>query len=293
MEKRTLDIAIISDVHLGSSKCHAQELLNYLRNIKPQTLILNGDFLDAGKFDKKYFPKEHMLIINEIFDMAIEGTKVYYITGNRDDVLRKFSDFSTGTISLRDKLVLLLKNKRYWIFHGDVFDSSLKISSRVAKLGGKGYDFLLKINRFINCWRKRFGKSRMSFSRKIKSSVKRAVEVVENFEKIAVELAAEQGYDFVVCGHIHQPAIKTVDVGDKQVTYMNSGDWVENLTALEYEWGRWSIYKYDEMDYQFLNPRLHVKNGKEKMKSNQDLKKERSERLFKKIVGSKNLKQKQ
>ena len=100
MEKRALDIAIISDVHLGSSKCHAKELLNYLESIKPSTLILNGDFIDAGKFDKKYFPKEHMLIINEIFDMALNGTKVYYITGNRDDVLRKFSDFSTGTISL-------------------------------------------------------------------------------------------------------------------------------------------------------------------------------------------------
>ncbi len=280
MEKRALDIAIISDVHLGSNKCHARELLNYLQSIKPHTLILNGDFLDTGKFDRNFFPKEHMQIINELFAMALSGTKMYYITGNRDDVLRKFSDFSTGTISLRDKLVLLLENKKYWIFHGDIFDSSLKISPRVAKLGGKGYDLLLKINRFINRWRKRFGKSRMSFSKKIKRSVKRAMKVIEDFENTAIKLAAQQDYNYVICGHIHQPVIKNVSVGAKQITYMNSGDWVENLTALEYEWGRWSLYKYDELDYQIKNPRLHIKNNK--ITSSRALKKKRTEMLLKK-----------
>jgi UDP-2,3-diacylglucosamine pyrophosphatase LpxH len=293
MEKRALDIALISDVHLGSYDCHALELLNYLETIKPGVLILNGDFIDTGKFDRKSFPKEHMQIINAIFGMALKGTKVYYITGNRDDVLRKFSDFSTGTISLRDKLVLLLKNKKYWIFHGDVFDSSLKISPRVAKLGGKGYDLLLRINRIINRLRKRFGKSRMSFSRKIKNSVKRAVEVIRNFENTAIKLAAQQEYDFVICGHIHQPVIKEVTVDTKQVTYMNSGDWVENLTALEYNLGCWSLYKYDELDYQFVNPRLHVKDNKIKKKSNRAWKKKRMEMLFKKIVDSNQLKQQQ
>ena len=293
MEKRTIDIAIISDIHLGSFECHAQELLNYLKSIKPKTLILNGDFIDIGKFDKKFFPKEHIMIIDEVLDMALNGTKVFYITGNRDDVLRKFSDFSTGTISLRDKLVLLLKNERYWIFHGDVFDSSLKISPRIAKLGGKGYDLLLRINRIINRLRKRMGKSKMSFSRRIKSSVKRAVKFVQNFERTAINLAAEQDYDFVICGHIHQPVIKEIPVGDKKITYMNSGDWVENLTALEYNVGRWSIYKYDELDYQFINPRLYVKSKKEKPLSNKVLKRKRTETLFKKIMDSTEFKQRQ
>lgn len=286
MEKRALDIAIISDVHLGSYDCHSKELLNYLESIKPGVLILNGDIIDAGKFDRKSFPKEHMQIINVIFRMAIKGTKVYYITGNRDDILRKFSDFSTGTISLRDKLVLLLKNKKYWIFHGDVFDSSLKISPRVAKLGGKGYDLLLRLNRIINHMRKYFGKSRMSFSRKIKTSVKKAVEVILHFENTAVKLAAQQDYDFVICGHIHQPAIKEVTVDNKRVTYMNSGDWVENLTALECNLGNWSLYKYDELDYHLINPRLHVKKNKTKRKSQKALENKRTEMLFKKIMDS-------
>ncbi len=292
MEKRALDIAIISDVHLGSYDCHAQELLNYLESIKPGVLILNGDIIDAAKFDRKSFPKEHMQIINTIFRMAIKGTKVYYITGNRDDVFRKFSGFSTGTISLRDKLVLLLKNKKYWIFHGDVFDSSLKISPRVAKLGGKGYDLLLRVNRIINRVRKYFGKSRMSFSQKIKTSVKRAVEVVRHFENTAVKLAAQQDYDFVICGHIHQPVIKEIAVEQKRVTYMNSGDWVENLTALEYNLGYWCLYKYDELDYQLINPRLHVKKNKAKRKSTSSLKNKRTEMLFKKIMDSSKFTQK-
>ncbi len=291
MERRALDITIISDVHLGSKECHAQELLHYLESIEPGILILNGDFFDAGKFDKKSFPKEHMLIINEIFSMAISGTKVYYITGNRDDFLRRFSGFSTGSVILRDKLVLYLKNKKYWIFHGDVFDSSLRLSPQVAKIGGKGYDILLKLNRIINRWRKRFGKTRMSFSRKVKSSIKRAVKVVKDFEDVAVKLAAKQDYDYVICGHIHQPSIKNVVVGLKEVTYMNSGDWVENLTALEYHMGRWSLYKYDELDYQFINPRLHVKDAKKRVKSKHELKKKRAEMFLKKMKDSNKLKQ--
>src|SRR5690606_22518956 len=192
------------------------------------------------------------------------------------------------SISLRDKLVLLLKNEKYWIFHGDVFDASLKISPGIAKLGGKGYDLLLRINRFINQWRRRFGKSRMSFSKRIKASVKKAVEVIRHFENNALRLAAEQGYDFVICGHIHQPAIKKVPVGKKQVTYMNSGDWVANLTALEYYLGGWNLYKYDELDYQFINPRLHVKDHKSNARSARDLKRIRTELLFRKILDSKN-----
>src|SRR6056297_3924575 len=120
--KRELDIVILSDVHLGTYGCHAKELHNYLKSIQPKTLILNGDFIDIWQFRKRYFPKEHLQVIQRILKMSARGTKVYYITGNHDEALRRYSDFSSGNIHLRDKLELQLNGKSYWIFHGDIFD---------------------------------------------------------------------------------------------------------------------------------------------------------------------------
>ena len=259
--KRELDIAIISDVHLGTYTCHAKELLNYLQSIQVNTLILNGDFIDMWQFKKRYFPKEHMQVIHCILHMASKGTKVYYITGNHDDILRGYSDFSSGNIYLRDKLVFDLKGKTYWIFHGDVFDVLIKHSPFFTKLGGKGYDWLISLNRVINKVRTALGKQRMSYARRIKNSMKEAIKFISSFEQTAMRLAAEQNYDYVICGHIHQPEMKSSLIKGKKVTYLNSGDWVENLTALEYKWGKWSIYEYDEMDFQYVNPKLRVKEA--------------------------------
>lgn len=256
--KRELDIVIISDVHLGTYGCHAKELLNYLKSINPRTLILNGDFIDIWQFRKHYFPKDHMQVIQRILKMAAKGTKVYYITGNHDDALRRYADFSSGNIHLRNKLLLKLKGKNYWIFHGDIFDASIKLSPLVARLGGKGYDYLILLNRLINKIRGLLGYSRMSFARKVKNRVKEAVKFIQDFEETAIELAAEQDYDYVICGHIHRAAMRSVSLNGQKVIYLNSGDWVESLTALEYQWGRWSIYEYDEADYEIVHPRLKV-----------------------------------
>lgn len=256
--KRAIDIAVISDVHLGTYGCHAKELLNYLSSIKPGTLILNGDFIDIWQFKKHYFPKEHLQVIQRILKMASKGTKVYYITGNHDDALRRYSDFSSGNIHLRDKLVLQLGDASYWIFHGDIFDVFIKYSPFIAKLGGKGYDLLIVLNRLINKVRSSMGLSKLSFAKKVKTRVKEAVKFVHDFEDTALQLAIEEGYDYVICGHIHKPQARTVEKEGKSVTYLNSGDWVENLTALEYAWGKWSLYEYHESDFQFVNPKLAV-----------------------------------
>ncbi len=256
--KRELDIVIISDVHLGTYGCHAKELLNYLKSIKVHTLILNGDFIDMWQFSKRYFPKEHLEVIQRILKMAARGVKVYYITGNHDDALRRFSDFSSGNIHLRDKLLLKLKDKTYWIFHGDVFDVFIKYSPFIARLGGKGYDLLILINRLVNKIRMSFGMSRMSFAQKIKYGVKEAVKFISDFEDTAIKLAAEDDYDYVVCGHIHRPTMRKVEVDGKEVNYLNSGDWVESLTALEYKWGNWSLYEYDESEFELINSKLKV-----------------------------------
>ena len=245
LRKRKVEVAVISDVHLGTYGCHAKELLDYLSSIKPKILVLNGDIIDIWQFRKSYFPSKHLEVIKKIISMSTKGTKVYYITGNHDEFLRKFTDLHMGNISLIDKLVLELDHKRAWIFHGDVFDASITQAKWLAKLGGWGYDMLILINRFINWVLARFNKEPYSLSKKIKNNVKSAVKFITNFENVCVELAIEKGYDYVICGHIHEPKIEFMENENGETFYLNSGDWVENLTALEYNNKKWKLYKHD------------------------------------------------
>ncbi len=244
MKKRIVDLVVLSDVHLGTYGCHAKELLAYLATIKPKTLILNGDIIDIWQFRKSYFPKPHLKVIKKLLDFASKGTKVYYITGNHDEMLRKFSDTSMGNFSIVDKVVLELDGKKAWFFHGDVFDSSITHAKWVAKLGGIGYDYLILLNRLINWVLVKMGKEPYSLSKKIKSSVKKAVKFISDFETTAAELAIENEYDYVICGHIHEPKIETITNKKGSVIYLNSGDWIENLTALEYNKRRWKMYQH-------------------------------------------------
>ena len=245
LKKRKVEVAVISDVHLGTYGCHAKELLDYLSSIKPKILVLNGDIIDIWQFRKSYFPSKHLEVIKKIISMSTKGTKVYYITGNHDEFLRKFSDLHMGNISLIDKLVLELDHKKAWIFHGDVFDASITQAKWLAKLGGWGYDILILINRFINWVLARFNKEPYSLSKKIKNNVKSAVKFITNFENVCVELAIENKYDYVICGHIHEPKIEFMENEKGEVFYLNSGDWIENLTALEYNNKKWKLYQHD------------------------------------------------
>jgi UDP-2,3-diacylglucosamine pyrophosphatase LpxH len=242
--KRKIEVVVISDVHLGTYGSNAKELVNYLESIEPEILILNGDIIDIWQFNKRYFPKSHMKVIQSITSLLTKGTKIHYITGNHDEMFRKFANFSIGNFHIQNKLVLKLDTGTAWIFHGDVFDTTMKHSKWVAKLGGKGYDLLILLNTFINWISVKLGREKISLSKKVKDSVKGIIKYVNNFETTAAEIAIENGYDYVVCGHIHQPQIKKIAVKDKEVTYLNSGDWVENATALEYSDGQWTLYKH-------------------------------------------------
>jgi UDP-2,3-diacylglucosamine pyrophosphatase LpxH len=190
-----------------------------------------------------------MQVIKQIFSLLSKGTKVYYITGNHDEALRRYTDLEMGGFTLTDKVVLDLDGKKTWIFHGDIFDATTKGSAKIiAKLGGHGYDLLIMLNSAINWALKIMGKEKMSFSKKVKNSVKKAVSWIGNFEQTAAELAIEQGYDYVICGHIHQPQKRMVTNEHGSVMYLNSGDWIENLTALEYVNGEWNIHQYNEKE---------------------------------------------
>lgn len=244
--KRKVDLVVLSDIHLGTYGCHAKEVLNYLNSIKPKQLVLNGDIFDIWQFRKRYFPKAHILIIKKLFSFAAKGTKIYYITGNHDEALRRFAGTKMGNIRILNKLTLDLDGKKAWFFHGDVFDATMKHAKWIAKLGGWGYDLLIVLNRFINFVLLKLGRERYSLSKKIKNSVKSAVSFISNFEETATDLAINNDFDYVICGHIHQPKIQAFKNNKGATLYLNSGDWIENLSALEYNNEAWRLYYWDE-----------------------------------------------
>lgn len=238
-------MVVLSDIHLGTYGCHATELLQYLNSVEPGILVLNGDIVDIWQFRKRYWPKAHMLVVKKIFELLSQGVPVYYLTGNHDEMLRRFSGLKLGNFQLKDKLLIELDGKKAWFFHGDVFDVTMQYSKWLARLGAVGYDLLILLNRMVNWFSEKLGRGRISLSKKIKDGVKSAVKFINDFERVAADLAIENKYDYVVCGHIHQPNMQTYRNAKGHVIYLNSGDWIENLTALEYHVGEWSIYRHD------------------------------------------------
>ena len=248
--KRQIDILVVSDIHLGTYGCHAKDLLHYLKSIKPKMVVLNGDIVDIWQFSKTYWPNSHMKVVKHLITWMGKGVKTYYVTGNHDEMLRRFEGLKMGSLHIVNKVVLNLPGeKRAWIFHGDVFDVTMQHSKWLAKLGSVGYDMLILINRFFNfISEKVFKKGKLSLSKKIKESVKSAVSFINNFEQITADIGISNNFDFVICGHIHHPEIKKISNEEGSIMYLNSGDWVENLSALEFVDGQWSIYRFSEID---------------------------------------------
>ena len=247
-QKRRVEVLVISDIHLGTFGCHAKELLCYLKSVKPDQVVLNGDIIDMWQFKKWYWPQSHMKVLQHILKWAIKGVPVTYLTGNHDEMLRQFPDLQFGSLRVQDKLLLELDGNKTWIFHGDVFDASIQYSKFIAKLGGQGYDLLILINKALNWISESVGQGRISLSKRVKNSVKQAVKFVSDFENTAAELAIDNGYQAVICGHIHQPANRMFENEKGSVRYLNPGDWIENLTALEYNEGEWAVFTYPKAD---------------------------------------------
>ena len=268
LQKRKVEILVLSDIHLGTFGCHAKELLYYLKSVKPQTVILNGDIIDIWNFNKRYWPKSHMKVVKHLMGWMGKGIKMYYITGNHDEMLRRFVGFEMGGMEIVNKVILELDgNKKAWFFHGDVFDVTMQYSKWLAKLGGFGYDLLILINRFVNfISEKVFKKGKISLSKKVKNGVKSAVKFINKFEEVAAEIGINNGYDYVVCGHIHQPEIREISNAKGSIVYLNSGDWIENLTALEYNSGEWKIHHFDVEGYKNA---MKIEKEEEELNNNQ------------------------
>ena len=192
-----------------------------------------------------------MKVVKHLMGWMSKGIRIYYVTGNHDEMLRKFVGFNIGSMKIVNKVILELDDqKTAWFFHGDVFDVTMQHSKWLAKLGAMGYDTLILINRFVNfVSEKIFSRGKISLSKKIKNGVKSAVKFINHFEQTAADIAISNQYAYVVCGHIHQPEMREIENQHGKTTYLNSGDWVENLTSLEYADGSWTLYRFDEKDF--------------------------------------------
>lgn len=245
MKKRRLEIAVLSDVHLGSYACHAEELLTYLSSIDPKMLILNGDILDARKMRNNYFPPSHLKVVKKIFSMASKGTVVHFITGNRDEPFRKIDNIYMGTIKVSNRLTLKLNGKNTLFFHGDIFDFSFRHSHWLLHFGEIGFDTLLNLAKLKTKLFKLFGKKNKPFSNPELNHGERDPKQIESFENNVAKMAISQHYDHVVCGHSHAPNKQHFQTKKGACLYLNSGDWVKHMTALEYSFKRWKLYRYE------------------------------------------------
>ena len=249
--KRNLDILVISDLHLGTYGSEADEVLAYLDTINADKIVINGDFVDIMLFNKRFWPSSHMKVIKYFLDLISQGKEIYYVTGNHDELMRKFLNFKIQNFKIVNQIVLDTAEGKVWIFHGDVFDFSIQ-TQWLTKLAGFLYDYMIIFNSWINKKIMRpLGQKRLNFSKTIKSNVKTAVQYFANFEMKAAEVAQKNGYKYVVCGHIHTPKIESFNINGEEVIYMNSGDWLESLSSLEYADNKWSIYMHKRTEQEY------------------------------------------
>lgn len=236
---------VISDVHLGTSGSKTKELVRFLKINSCDLLILNGDIIDGWQLRKSgEWKRKHTRFFQRILKMIEEhNTEVIYTRGNHDDFLDQVLPMKIGKLSIVKDHILESHGKKYYVVHGDIFDSITSKMKWLALLGDIGYTFLLWLNKQYNNYRVRRGLPYYSLSQQIKLKVKSAVAYISDYEEKLAELADNKGCNGVICGHIHHPEIKMFG----HIKYLNSGDWVESLSALVEDFdGEWSLTYYNE-----------------------------------------------
>lgn len=240
---------ILSDIHLGSNYSRTEEVSHFLKQVDCDRLILNGDIIDGWQLKKsgKQWKQKHSDFFKVLMKMMENrGTEIIYIRGNHDDFLDSLAPLTFYNISIVKDYILESHGRRYLVTHGDIFDSITTHMRWLAMLGDVGYSFLLWLNKRYNHRRKLQGKAYFSLAQHVKHKVKSAVSYVSAFEKELVQLAKSRKLNGIICGHIHQAA----NIWYDNVHYLNSGDWVESMTALvEDEQGQWDILTYNDSPF--------------------------------------------
>lgn len=238
---RRLDISVISDVHLATMASKAKHLLQYLKSIQPKLLVLNGDIIDSWRFSRNYFPKAHLKVIRQLVKMMENEVQIVYITGNHDDVFRKFNNTKLGNFSIVNQLELSVGNQKTWIFHGDVFDHIIHHSPRLARFGAAAYGLLTAFNTILNAVLRIFGGKDMTLYTSMKERISKEKKVLPNFELAIANAALGKNIDLVICGHSHVPADKIITTEKGTVRYLNCGDWIDHYSAAECKDGEWKL----------------------------------------------------
>lgn len=233
----------VSDIHLGTKDCKADQLDNFLKYNTCDTLYLVGDIIDAWKIqqNKWRWKQSHTNVVRRVLGHAKRGTRVVYVAGNHDEFLRPMIPyaFSFGLVEIHNQVEHIgADGRHYLVIHGDLFDGITRLAPWLGFLGDRLYDFVLMLNSKFNWFRHKLGFGYWSVSQYLKARVKKAVDFVFQFEKNLAGYCKIRGYDGVICGHIHHAEIKEID----GIMYMNDGDWVESCTALvEHHGGKWEI----------------------------------------------------
>jgi UDP-2,3-diacylglucosamine pyrophosphatase LpxH len=228
---------VVSDLHLGTKDCKAEQFIEFLEKHPTDLLILNGDIVDGWALNRgAKWKKQHTKVISKLLKLS-NKTQIIWIRGNHDEFLQEFIGNHFGGIEIREDYVFTTKvwvendvyrNESYYVFHGDVIDIFITKYKWLSKIGAIGYDFALWLNRWYNKYRVWKNLPYQSISQKIKGGVKAATNYVNDFEVTALSMAHKKGCNGVICGHIHQPEDRMIN-GKR---YLNSGDWVENMTAV-------------------------------------------------------------
>jgi UDP-2,3-diacylglucosamine pyrophosphatase LpxH len=250
---------VLSDIHLGIKASKAKEVVHFLKHHKCETLILNGDIIDGWQLKKSgKWKKQHSNFFKHIISLTSKKKcQIIYLRGNHDDFLEEILPLKIGNFSIKKHYTHFGVNKKYFVTHGDIFDNVTTKLKWIAKLGDVGYTFLLWLNRHYNTYREKRGLPYYSLSQVVKAKVKSAVSFISDYENELVKVAKARHCAGIICGHIHQPAIKIID----GIEYLNSGDWVESLTALvEDTEGNWKIIYYQEWLDAFNLEQLEIKN---------------------------------
>jgi len=253
MKIREIEVAVISDIHLATHACKPKKVLKYLKSIQPKILVLNGDIIDSWRFSRNYFPKQQLKVIRQLIKMMEKGIQVFYITGNHDEFLRKFSPTQIGKLKIVNPLIVDLSGLKTWIFHGDIFDKTIHKTKWLAKLGAATYGMLTILNQLVNRFLVWIGKPEIIIYKNIKRYTAREKINPSSFESAIGNAAFQQGYQTVICGHTHIPKEKTILVTGETVNYLNCGDWIEHFTAAEYCNSNWSLYYYNDLDDEFAD----------------------------------------
>jgi len=228
--KRRYRTVWISDIHLGTRGCNAEMLVDFLRSFECDTIFLVGDIIDGWRLRKGwYWPDAHNEVVRRLLKHAHHGTRVVFVIGNHDEMLREFAGWTSGGVELAEGTGhVTADGRRLLVTHGDRFDGVVLYARWLAILGDKAYDWLMRLNIVVNAVRRRLGRPYWSLSAYLKRRVKNAVQFVTSFEEAVSREALAGGFDGVVCGHIHCAEIRQIGT----VTYYNDGDWVESCTAL-------------------------------------------------------------